>query len=204
MMACGGNGKTGSEVEENGAAEPSSSVYYIEQKTSVTEEGYAMEMFTKGWFDVENDFSAVEMEYETFFLGDKVAHKGLFLTNHTGSYSINLIRQTGYKLTAEELDDEDDMMEYYTGDSDEFEQLIVEQGGAVVGHETILGKRCTVVEMEEEDDFGDIVTATYWFYKGIPLKMVAGNTKMETLKVDFNATAPEGVFDIPEGITIIR
>jgi len=199
LLACSGKQRS----TDNGDHSISDITFYLEQKTTVTEAGGSMVMTTKGWHDAKNDFFAVEIEYESFFAGEKVPHHTLYLQNSTGTYQIDLIRKTGYKLDDDDLADYEDPMELYTSDTKDFERAIIEDGGRILGRETILGKECIIAEFTEDDDDDDgPTTIKYWFYKGIPLKTVGDGVLVETLKFEEGATIPAGAFDIPKGVTI--
>jgi len=206
ITACGGN-KQDNEATENGEASEiqiSDITFYLEQETTITEAGGSMTMLAKGWHDLKNDYFAIEMEYNTFFDGEKVPHRGLYLQNNTGTYQINLITKTGYKLEDYDLDDYDNPMELYEEDPLSFEESVAMEGGKIIGKELILNKECIIVEFTDEDDDHDdgVTTMRHWFYKGIPLKTVGDGVVVETLKFEEGATVPAGAFNIPEGVTI--
>jgi hypothetical protein len=202
LLACGGK-KKGSEGAENGDLSVSDITFYLEQKTTVTEAGGSMVMVSKGWHDVKNNYFAVELEYESFFAGERVPHRGLYLQNNTGTYQIDLIRKTGYKLEDDDLEDYEDPLELYNEDPKAFERAIVADGGKILGRETILGRECIVVEFGDYDgDDEEPTIMKYWFYKGIPLKSVGDGILVESVKFEQGAAIPAGAFNIPEGVTI--
>jgi len=80
----------------------------------------------------------------------------------------------------------------------------------IVGHETIAGVRCTIVEGIAESPEGGEIRGTIWLVidKGWLLKMERttpeGTETMEFEELDLNPTIADSVFELPEGVEIIE
>jgi hypothetical protein len=85
-----------------------------------------------------------------------------------------------------------------------------ERGMTEAGTETILGKECTVYDVDMDRMSGGDSTAQpmkvkgkVWVWNGIPMKMEMGDLmKMETTKLEVMETVPAAKFEVPADITI--
>jgi outer membrane lipoprotein-sorting protein len=173
------------------------SSFYLEQKGTSVTEGMPVEINSKIWFNAKTKNIATEMEYKTEAQGSQQSHKSLHISNEEGIFMIDLERNTVYKIPKESGQNIFEGLDTY--DEDTFIKEL-EQRGKIVDHEKYLGRKCMVFETEEPNEVNEMEKTTYWFYKGMPLKMTSKTRNIETVVFDENARIPADRFTIPEGL----
>lgn len=177
------------------------SSFYLEQKGTTVTEGMPVEINSKIWFNAKTKNIATEMEYKTKARGSQQSHKSLHISNEEGVFMIDLGRNTVYKIPKESGQNIFEGLDTY--DEDTFLKEL-EQRGKIVDHKKYLGRKCIVFETEEPNEVNEMEKTTYWFYKGMPLKMSSKTRNIETVVFDENARIPADRFMIPEGLTPIE
>ncbi len=144
-----------------------------------------MEMTREFWFD---DFGALQYE-ENFMemMGQKTGGSALVRDGFRYSWSYDATEGTKTK--------------FYTSAYTEFDKVSKEDIDRYkmknLGFETIAGKKCTKVSVEEP------IVATTWTWEGLPMKTVTKisgkDVTMEALEVKEDGI-PASKFEVPDGI----
>jgi len=200
MFSCTDKAKDGTSGKETDKSPGSNNSFYLEQKGSTVSEGMQVEIHSKIWFNAKTKNIATEMEYKTDSPGSNQSHKSLHISNEEGIFMIDLGKSTVYKLPKEAGKNVFDGLDSY--DENVFVKEL-EQRGKIVDRKKYHGKSCIVFETEEPNESNVMEKTTYWFYRGMPLKLSSKTRNIETINFDENARIPADRFKIPEGLTPI-
>ncbi len=201
LFSCADKAKNGGAEGDKAQVSGPIKSFYLEQKGTALAEGMEMEISSKIWYDAKSKNIATEMEYKTVNQGTSQMNKSLHISNEEGLFMIDLSKNTVYKMPKESIKDE------FAGLKDYNEQEFIaelETRGKIIDHELYLGKKCIVYEMDEPNDNNQTEKSRYWFYKGMPLKLISPSRQIETVRFDENARIPADRYKVPEGLTSLN
>jgi len=145
----------------------------------------------KVYFD---DYGAKECAVsETEVEGNKITGRSLRVGNYL--YQLSMEQGIGSKVEI------DDSFQTYLFDTKEFEKRLKEVNGKKLGTAEVLGRKCQVYSMEENN-----ALTKMWVWKNVILKMKAEmdgmETGMEAVEIKETSNLPKGIFEVPKGFNI--
>jgi hypothetical protein len=173
--------------------------FIIKYKTVVSYKDVKNVSTSIQWIDVENDRVAIESESETNMMGDKMKSKDLTIIKDKETWLINLVDKTGFKAGESKMLNGNQTEFIKSEDDATFRQKIEASGGKIVGNESVLGKKCIVVELTDSSGKSEM-KSKMWYYQGIPLKMANAYYNMEAVEIQENVDIPAEKFEVPAGI----
>lgn len=205
LVACNGGEKSNSDanstLKEIKTEMKGLQSYIMTAITTVKEQGIDVKSTMTIWYDKKKDKTATEMDMTMVSAGFSQSTKTLSIEDGEWLYIVDLNNKTGSKMPITEKDDEIFDFELQE-DEVTLKQKIEEDGGRVVGTETLLGRKCIVVETVDEDEEEGSITTKMWLYKGMPLKMISNTMTMEVTKLEENVSIPNDKFKVPSDVTI--
>ena len=137
----------------------------------------------------EKECAVMEMDADDH----KMTMRSLRTENYL--YQLSMDQGVGSKIEI------DDSFQTYLFDSKQFEEHIQEINGKTLGTEEILGRKCQVYSMEENNTLTKI-----WVWKNLVLKKTAEmdgmETGMEAIEIKETNVFPKGIFEVPKGFDI--
>lgn len=181
---------------------PTTGSFKIEYNTLTQVEGMEMKGRVLQWIDLKNKRFRMEMENEMGLTSNKQVMKSLLIGNDEWTWVIDLSSNTGLKFNSASYDD-NPLQKIKNEDETDFEEAIKNENGKIVGTETVLGKKCTIVSLPLKHG-ENRSTMKAWYYHGIPLKIVAPFYTMEATSFEENVEIPEENLKVPDNITFME
>jgi outer membrane lipoprotein-sorting protein len=178
-----------------------SKTFVIKYKTEVKYKDASNVSSTTQWIDTGNDRVAIETESENNLKGKKQKSKNLTIIKGNEAWVIDLTTKTGNYGKDSKLTNKSQAEVVHAKDDATFRKKVEESGGKILGSETFLDKKCTVVELSDSSGKSEMKTKI-WYYQGIPLKMSNAYYRTEAIDIRENVEIPDSKFEVPEGIKI--
>lgn len=160
---------------------------YIVYKMSMMGMDTKTTMYFKDYGKTEASVTEISLMGQTST--NKMLHKDEFVYQ----YSVEQKTGTKIKMTEEEMASNGEAVKL-----DE-KTIVGDMGGKKIGTEEVLGKECTVYEVNIES-----AVTKYWIWKNLIFKMVARQDENEVTMeaVEFKETSdfPDGTFEVPSDI----
>jgi len=175
--------------------------FIIQYKTVVKYKDLENVSNSTQWIDMVNDRVAIETVSESNLMGKSMKSHDLTIIKNEEAWLINLVQKTGYNAGKSGILSQNQSEIINTDDDATFRQKIGESGGKIIGDETVLGRKCIVIELPDPSG-QSAMKSKIWYYNGVPLKMKNDFYDMEAIDIQENVKIPDDRFEVPEGIKI--